>query len=152
MSNLHKIRELATPIELQLRWSDLDVNGHINNARIVSLFEEARIRARETWRDGAGDPLEGNLLVRAQTTNFDKEVLYGPDTKVLVWVARIGNSSYVVGQLLMQDERPCVYMEVTMVVVDAQTGKPMRHSNGFRQYLEAHAGPQYSPNADTSDA
>lgn len=146
MSNLKQIRELATSIELQVRWSDQDTNGHVNNARIVTLFEEARIRAREKWRGGAAELLEGKLLVRAQTTSFDREVHYGPDTTVLVWIPRVGNSSYVVGHLLVQDDQPCVYMEVTMVVVDAQTRKPMRHSDDFLQHLEANAGPQYLQN------
>lgn len=152
MSNLQQIRESATPIALQVRWSDLDTNGHVNNARIVSLFEEARIRAREKWRAGGSDPLNGQLLVRAQTTSFDNEVLYGPDTSILVWVTRIGNSSYVVGQLLLQDEQPCVYMEVTMVVVDSQTGKPTRHSTAFQQHLSTYAGPRYDPHGGGSSA
>ena len=28
-----------------LRWSDLDAYGHVNNARMLSLLEEARIQA-----------------------------------------------------------------------------------------------------------
>ena len=38
-------------MELQLRWSDEDALGHVNNARIVTLMEEARIR----WTQPRGD-------------------------------------------------------------------------------------------------
>ncbi|WP_374700315.1 acyl-CoA thioesterase [Arthrobacter sp. JCM 19049] len=34
----------GTDIEIQLRWSDEDKLGHVNNARIVTLMEEARVR------------------------------------------------------------------------------------------------------------
>ena len=30
--------------EMQLRWSDQDALGHVNNARVITLMEEARIR------------------------------------------------------------------------------------------------------------
>ncbi len=33
-------------IPISLRWSDQDPNGHVNNAAIVTLLEEARVR----WR------------------------------------------------------------------------------------------------------
>jgi acyl-CoA thioester hydrolase len=32
-------------VPTQLRWSDLDAYGHVNNARMLSLLEEARIQA-----------------------------------------------------------------------------------------------------------
>ena len=35
----------ALPIEIQLRWSDQDLLAHVNNATIMTLVEEARIRA-----------------------------------------------------------------------------------------------------------
>lgn len=151
MFDVQQYREFATPIELQLRWSDQDTNAHINNARIGTLFEEARIRARDVWRGDGPEPLEGSLLVRAQHTSFDREVLYGPDTTVLVWISRVGNSSYVVSHLLVQDGQPCVHMEVTMVVVDA-AGKPRAHGDFFREHLKAHSGPPYAPQPKSSGA
>lgn len=144
MSNLEEIQSLATPIAIQIRWSDQDTNGHVNNANIATLFEEARIRARSIWLDDAPDSAAGKLLVRAQTTSFDAEVHYGAQTSILVWIARIGGSSYVVAHLLVQDGKPCAYMEVTIVVVDRETGKPKKHNDEFRSQLEAHSGPAYS--------
>ena len=40
-----------TPFEvgLQLRWSDEDRYGHVNNARLLTLAEEARVRALAAW-------------------------------------------------------------------------------------------------------
>ena len=29
--------------EFPLRWSDMDVFGHVNNARFLTLYEEARV-------------------------------------------------------------------------------------------------------------
>ena len=42
--------------ECALRWSDMDAYGHVNNARFLTLYEEARVALKElatyvAWRD-----------------------------------------------------------------------------------------------------
>ncbi|MEE6272818.1 acyl-CoA thioesterase [Georgenia wangjunii] len=41
-------------IPVQLRWSDIDGYGHVNNAAMLTLLEEARIAA--FWAPRPGDP------------------------------------------------------------------------------------------------
>ncbi len=144
MSNFDEIRTLATPIAVQLRWSDQDINGHINNVQILTLMEEARIRATQQWTGTTPGDSGPRRIARALNTNFDREVHYGPDTTVWVWIPRIGTSSFVFGHLLVQDTQPCVYTEATMVIVDEHTGKPRPHDAVFRQELALHAGPAFS--------
>lgn len=144
MSNFAQIQAIATSVEVQLRWSDQDINDHINNARILTLIEEARIRATQLWMATTPGKSGTQRVVRALNTNFDKQVQYGPDTTVWVWVPRIGNSSFVFGQLLVQDGVPCVYTEATMVVIHPETGNPIPHDAAYRKELEAHTGPAYS--------
>lgn len=148
MSNLEQIQAIATPIDVQLRWSDQDINGHINNVRILTLIEEARIRVTQQWTETTPGSSGPKRMVRALNTSFDGEVYYGKDTTVWVWIPRIGTSSFVFGQLLTQDGEPCVYAEATMVVVDADTGKPKPHDDAYRQVLESHAGPAFSAHAE----
>lgn len=148
MSNFEQIRQYATPIEVQLRWSDQDVNGHINNARILTTVEEARIRAVQQWTATTPDGTGYKRMVRALNTTFDHEVLYGPETTIWVWIPRIGKTSYVVGHLLAQNGQPCVYTEITVVVTDAVTGKPKQHEDDYRAELEAHFGPAFAANAE----
>lgn len=144
MSNFEQIQAYATPIEIQIRWSDQDVNGHVNNARIVTMVEEARVRAVQKWTGTTPDGTGYRRTVRALNTTFDHEVHYGPETIIWVWIPRIGNTSYVVGHLLVQDGRPCVYTEVTIVVIDSNTGKPKAHDDDYRTELEAHSGAAFS--------
>lgn len=144
VSQIEHIRQYATPIEVQLRWSDQDVNGHVNNVRILTLMEEARIRANQQWTATLPGESGPRRVVRALNTVFDHEVQYGKATIIWVWVPKIGTSSFVVGHLLTQDGRPCVYAEATMVVIDAGTGRPTRHDDRLRSALEAHVGPAYT--------
>lgn len=143
MSNFDHIRTFATPIDVQLRWSDQDVNGHVNNARILTLLEEARIRVAKQWMDTVPGSNGPRRVVRALNTSFDREVHYDQEATVWMWIPKIGRTSFVFGHLLSQNDHPCVYMEVTMVVIDAQTGRPKPHDAAYRQILETHAGPAF---------
>lgn len=144
MTNFEHIRQNATPIELQLRWSDQDVNGHINNVRILTLMEEARVRATQQWTDTTPGQSGPRRVVRALNTNFEREVNYSSEITVWVWIPRIGTSSFVLGHLLVQDGHPCVYTEATMVILDDDTGQPKPHDDAYRRTLERHAGPAFS--------
>ncbi|WP_022869560.1 acyl-CoA thioesterase [Yaniella halotolerans] len=144
MSDYQEITSYATDIEVQIRWSDQDVNGHVNNVRIMTLFEEARVRAMQQWTGATPDGTGYRRAVRALTTTYDREVQYGRQTTIWVWISRIGNTSFVVSHLLVQNDQPCVYTETTMVVVDTVTGKPRPHDAAYRRELEDHAGPAYS--------
>ncbi|HEY4557890.1 MAG TPA: thioesterase family protein [Enteractinococcus sp.] len=144
MSNFDQIEPIATPIDVQIRWSDQDVNGHVNHVRILTLVEEARIRATQLWMGttpGANGPTR---VIRALNTSFKQEVQYGKNTTIWVWVPRIGTTSFVFGQLVTQQDEPCVYAEATMVMIDAATGRAKPHDAPFRRALEMHAGPVFS--------
>ena len=143
MSNFAQIQAIATPIDVQLRWSDQDINVHINNARILTLMEEARIRATQLWTATTPGISGPQRVARALNTSFDKPVEYGPETTVWVWIPQIGHTSFVFGQLLVQTEQPCAYTEATMVIMDPETGKPKPHDAAYRKELEAHAGPAF---------
>lgn len=144
MSNFTEIQAIATPIDVQLRWSDQDINGHINNVRILTLVEEARILATQQWTDTTPGQSGPKRVTRAMNASFEREVQYGPETIVWAWITRIGSSSFTFGQLLTQHGQPCVYAEATMVVLDDETGKPKPHDEAFRRVLETHAGPGFS--------
>jgi len=147
MSNFEQIQAIATPIEIQLRWSDQDINGHINNVNILMLVEEARIQATQQWTQTTPGVDGTRRVTRALNTDFNREVHYGKETIVWVWIVRVGQTSFVFGQLLEQDGVPCVYAEATMVRLDADTGKPKPHDEAYRRLLETHVGPAYDPKA-----
>lgn len=143
MSNFETIQTIATPIEIELRWSDQDINGHVNNATILTLIEEARIRATQQWTHTTPGATGPRRVTRALSSSFDREVHYGKKTTAWIWVTRLGRSSFDFAQLLTQDDQPCVYSTATMVVVDAHTGKPTPLDDALRQHLESHLGPGY---------
>ncbi|OAV63079.1 acyl-CoA thioesterase [Enteractinococcus helveticum] len=117
----------ALPIEIQLRWSDQDLLAHVNNATIMTLVEEARIRAITDLqqRGELNGPLD--MVLRTATTEFLRPVMYEDSVTVNVWVSRIGNTSYVLQHELMQYGEICVTVEAVVVLFDVekQVSKPI---------------------------
>src|SRR5699024_11445017 len=70
----------ATRIPAHMRWTDLDAYGHVNNAAMLTLLEEARIAA--FWSDGSSSDGSTAAIGSAAT----KVLSGGPasDTRTLV--------------------------------------------------------------------
>lgn len=103
-----------------MRWSDQDVNGHVNNARVATLLEEARLR----WRahviavDGQAG-FDSPVLVAALQLNYRKPIEFGPLVDIDVWVTRIGSRSYTLAYWGQQDGTTVLEASTVMVPVDA---------------------------------
>lgn len=122
--------------ELDLRWSDQDANGHVNNARTITLIEEARVRAALHWT-GTSPNGTRPRVVRSLNVDFLRPLHYGPPLRAHVWISRIGTSSYTVHHELHQDDRPCVIAETAIVQLNAETLKPESLDEQMRQDLTA---------------
>ncbi|KSU65676.1 acyl-CoA thioesterase [Arthrobacter sp. NIO-1057] len=136
MSN-EATKELATATEivLQLRWSDQDALGHVNNARIVTLMEEARIRW--TREDGQTGRFEFGTVVASIQIDYKRPLYYQPELLIRMGISRIGNKSFTVRGVGYQDGQP-VFDSTTVMVPLAADGVSSRVLNDQeREWLEA---------------
>jgi len=79
---------------IEIRYGDLDPQGHVNNAKFFTFLEQARvsyIKNLGLW-DGRSFFKIGFVLADAQLT-FKKEILFGMAVRVGVRVIRLGNKS-----------------------------------------------------------
>lgn len=127
---------------LQLRWSDQLLHHHLDHVRILTLLEEARVRAGRVWSgttpDGGGDGGE-NRVVRTMSTEYLRELTYRDDDddvlEARVWIGRIGTTSYTVCHELVQDGRVGVYAEAVIVKLSKGNGKPTALTEELRREL-----------------
>ncbi|MGO4535505.1 acyl-CoA thioesterase [Leifsonia sp. 2MCAF36] len=78
-------------VPINLRWSDLDAYGHVNNAEMLRLLEEARIEAFWATDDSAQDAEAGAGAVRGsgEAVGGSTAVLDGrPGADTLTLIAR----------------------------------------------------------------
>jgi len=143
-----------------LRWSDLDAYGHVNNARMLSLLEEARIQAfwvsDDTSEHAVGastavlDASPGAntiTLIARQEVEYLAPIPYQRQPlDIELWIGHMGGASLDVCYEVFSpvDVEPRVLYTravTTIVVVDAVTERPRRISDSERSawepYLEA---------------
>jgi acyl-CoA thioester hydrolase len=125
-------RTVAIPVAV--RWSDQDSNGHVNNARIVTLIEEARVQ----WRMGA--IAEGSLdphfvgLVANINLDYRRPVHFGAELVVTVGVHAVGSRSYTLSYAARQADR-LVFEATTVMVAMGADKRPRALHDGERAFL-----------------
>lgn len=127
----------AVPIdmELQLRWSDEDALGHVNNARVVTLMEEARIRW--TQPRGKSGRFPFGTVVASLQLNYLRPLYYQPTMIVQLSVVRIGTKSFSLRHVGIQDGQP-VFDGVSVMVPLAEDKVSSRAINDLeRAWLES---------------
>lgn len=118
-----------------VRWSDQDINGHVNNARVATLLEEARIQ----WRRhvvSAAAAAETTTLVASLTLHYRRPIEFGQDVDVDIWVVRIGTRSYTMGYAGYQDGNLVLDASTVMVSLDDATGRARALDTSEKAYLE----------------
>lgn len=118
----------------EVRWSDQDLLGHVNNARMITLIEECRVR----WlhEEKATHITGGGLLVAHQSIDYLIPVMYGPELRLTVSVKRIGSSSFTVNTIGEQSGRKVFDSDVVLVHIDRQTGRPTPLTAEIRAVFE----------------
>ena len=125
-------------VPIKIRWSDIDGYGHVNNAAMLTLLEEARIAA--FWADPAdGDgATAGSILAtgdgsRTATLIAHQEIEYlAPLTyttaplQVQMWLSDLGGASLEVCYEVPGPEGVVARAMTTLVLVDTETGRPRR--------------------------
>jgi acyl-CoA thioester hydrolase len=87
-------RILRDQLELQVRWSDMDAMGHVNNSVFFTYFEQARI---EWWKRAKIPSLSfkesGPVIVTANCT-FLKPIIYPETLLIKTFTGPAGRSSF----------------------------------------------------------
>ncbi|MFJ6415310.1 acyl-CoA thioesterase [Paeniglutamicibacter sp. NPDC091659] len=121
-------------MELQLRWSDEDALGHVNNARVVTLMEEARIRW--TQPRGSSGRFPFGTVVASLQLNYLRPVYYQPTMTIQLSVVRIGTKSFSLRHVGIQDGQP-VFDGTSVMVPLAEDKVSSRALNDLeRAWLE----------------
>lgn len=134
-------------VPIRLRWADLDAYNHVNNSRLFTILEEARIRAIWSTDDGEPSPLaviEGEQGAATQTLVARHEIEYlapipyqARPIDVQLWIGRLGAASCDIcyelwspagdaGVTDLDDRTRYVIASTTVVFIDTATQRPRR--------------------------
>lgn len=132
-------------VPVQVRWADLDAYGHINNAAMFTILEEARVAVFWNGRHLPGEVEVGQDPSRDHASfvvhqeieylaplGFAREPL-----AIQMWISRIGTSSAEVSyEIPGAGGEVAARARTTVVMVDAATGRPRRITTAERAVLE----------------
>ena len=122
---------------VHVRFSDVDVYGHVNNVKYFEYFQEARILyTARLWRDA---PRERVATVVAQTdVDYKVPILFRPEPyDVHCWVSAVGTSSFVVESEIRDGDTLLSRARVVAVTFDATTQRAAPAPESYRQLLHA---------------
>lgn len=130
-----------------LRWSDLDAFGHVNNARFLTLYEEARaaIMFLEARRVGLTS-LEAGTVVARHEVDYLRPIDYGETVRIELWIPHIRNASFAVHYELFDDDKLASRATSVLVPYDLAAARPRRLAPAEREFLS-----RWSDDAAPSD-
>lgn len=127
---------------LPVRWSDVDLFGHVNNAAFLRFLDDARFAAFPVMGvDAAGRITDTILVVVKHEMDFLAPVPFTSEPlAVEVWVSRIGGSSVDFGYEVQTADGATTYLlaRSRMVQVDRANGRPRPLDEVERTAFAAH--------------
>src|SRR6478736_8747677 len=113
--------------QVRVRWSDLDAFQHVNNAKTVTLLEEARVDwlFGEASRHGV-DRLTDGIVVAQLEINYLRPIGFDLPVSVSMGLTKLGTASMTVDYVLSAAGATAVTASTVLVPVDSVTFKPRR--------------------------
>jgi acyl-CoA thioester hydrolase len=104
---------------IEVRYGDLDPQGHLNNAKYLTYFEQARVMYFKHL--ALFDPdlpfTEIGVILADIHITYHEPVLWGAPVKVGVRTAKIGSKSLTVEQCVMDETTGQAYASGTVILV-----------------------------------
>lgn len=122
---------------VQVRFSDVDVYGHVNNVKYFEYFQEGRItlHGREMEAVGPGAPFP-SVVVAQQDIEYKRPMLLRPEAyDTWTWLTRLGSKSMVLEGEIRDSGAEGELMargRFVMVFFDTETGRSTEPSPQVR--------------------
>ena len=124
---------------IEVRYGDLDPQGHVNNAKHLTYFEQARIAYMIELGLFTKDQsfMEIGVILADVHITYLEPVYFGQKVKVGVRMAKLGNKSMTWEQNLVDAEtgRELAKGEVVVVAYDYRAGKTIPIPQNWRETL-----------------
>lgn len=100
--------ETATPFHcstpVQIRYTDLDLQGHVNNSVYLNFFDLAKIDYFNRVKGGNVDWENANVVIAGMKIDFMQPTLFVDTVAVETQTVRLGNKSVTLLQQLINTE------------------------------------------------
>ena len=130
---------LQTELDIVVRSTEIDVNGHVNNAKYLEYLEWGR----EVWYERAGFPYDRFLEMGYQTVTVNINITYrrecrqGERLTIVTKPLRAGRSSFTLRQEIFNERGElCTEADVVIVTIDASTRRSREMPEELKVLIE----------------
>ncbi|MBL8651052.1 MAG: acyl-CoA thioesterase [Sphingopyxis sp.] len=113
-------------LDLQTRFQDMDINGHLNNVAFAALFESGRVLLNREIRPWAERPVNERTMVAAVEINYLAEGNFPDPVLIATGIGRLGTSSWTIVQAMFQNGRCIATCDTVVVCRTDGEAKPLR--------------------------
>jgi acyl-CoA thioester hydrolase len=129
---------------IEVRYGDLDPQGHVNNAKFLTFFEQARVMyflEMDLFHKSDSFMEIGVILADVHIT-FHAPIQWGTSIKAGARVSKLGNKSITIEQSVVHAETGQQYASGTVVLVayDYHSGQSVTIPVDWRRKISAYEG------------
>jgi acyl-CoA thioester hydrolase len=127
---------------VHVRFSDVDVYGHVNNVKYFEYFMEARILfSARLWKGLAAEGMPARMVTARTDVDYKLPILFRPEPyDAWSWLTHVGDRSMVIASEILDGDRLLARARVAMVFVDPATGMAQAPPDAVRERLLAAPG------------
>lgn len=125
--------------QIQLRFADIDMAGHVHNAAYLHYFESARINFFLSSIDKSWDWKKNGFIVKKNTIEYHQPVYLTDKITVEVSTAHIGEKSFTLSYQVRDEKKNLkTYGESVIVCFDFLQNKTISIPAEVRTIVEKH--------------
>ena len=123
---------------VHVRFSDVDVYGHVNNVKYFEFFQEARISLLAEVAASVPDADAARLVVAQTDVDYRLPILFRPEPYDC-WsrITRVGTTSMTIESEIGDGDRVLSRATVVVVWFDVETQRPTQPASALRAALQA---------------
>ena len=121
---------------IQMRFSDTDALGHLNNGAYAVYAEIARLEFLGLLGD-----TRRSLILAHLSLDFRSQVRFGEAIEVETWIERVGTTSVAMRHVVWAAGKPAAEVRAVVVFFDYTEQRPRPWSDDHRAALAAYTAP-----------
>ena len=122
---------------VHVRFSDVDVYGHVNNVKYFEYFQEARIMLLARLAEGLGHGGPPHVVVAQIDVDYRVPILFREAPyDAWTWVSHVGTTSATVESEICDGGTVLSRARVVLVFFDPETQRPTQPPPAYRERLE----------------
>ena len=124
------------PVKIQVRFSDIDSMGHVNNSVYLSYFEYARIVYFTPLLGKDWDWKKYGIILKKNEIEYIKPVFLGQNPEIRIYLLNIGTKSFTLGYELTVNSEIYTTGSSVLVGFDSYENSTIELPARMREVLE----------------